>query len=65
MPELNPSNQCCLPEFFIGDFNVYYQKKSISHRLFLLIQLNKIFHSVYELVNSEKSSPIFIINLGM
>ena len=28
-PELNPSEQCCLPEFFIGDlnFNIYYQKK--------------------------------------
>jgi len=40
MPELNPSEQRCLLEFFAGDFKFYFlvfKKKSISHRLFLKI----------------------------
>jgi hypothetical protein len=38
-PELNPSEQLCLPEFFTGDFKFYclLLKKSISPRLFLQI----------------------------
>ena len=39
-PELNPSEQSCLLEFFNGDFKFYcilLEKKSISHRLFLQI----------------------------
>jgi len=39
-PELNPSKQGCLLEFFTGDFKFYctlLEKKSISHRLFLQI----------------------------
>jgi hypothetical protein len=33
MPELNPSEQGCLPEFFTGDFKFYFlmlEKKHIS-----------------------------------
>jgi hypothetical protein len=40
MPELNPSEQRCLPEFFTGAFEFSYLllgKKSMSRRLFLQI----------------------------
>ena len=38
-PELNPSEQCCLPGFFAGDFNFYFLvfKKNIYVRFFLQI----------------------------
>jgi len=40
-PELNPSEQHCLPQYFTGDFKLYClllkKKKSISHKLFLQI----------------------------
>ena len=38
-PELNPSEQCCLPRFLTGDFKfqclLLEKKKSMCHRLFL------------------------------
>jgi hypothetical protein len=68
MPELNPSEQCCPPQFFTGDFK--FECLLLEKKTYLInfsFKFNEIkFRTV--LMNwliREKCSPIFIIDLGL
>jgi hypothetical protein len=68
MPELNPSEQPCLPEFFSGDFK--FQCLLLGDKKAYLIDFSFKFNEIKFctlLMNWliwKKCSPNFIINLG-
>jgi len=68
MLELNPAEQCSLQRYFTGDFKFYCLL--LGKKAYLIdssFKFNEIkFCSLYmNWLIQEKSSPIFIINLGL